>query len=240
MKQLVIRIAALGTVVVLGLIAIAQAQRGANDDGQTNNNTPPAAESSRNPMRSPLRTADGFSSSSDSGNPLRTRATDNSRYDEPAVRRMVLGTDRTTVVHAAASSPVESAPPLSPFASRSGDSGPTGIGMARPLNTAPATASSAMGRFPDAAAMGLAAPVSDTRAATAGDRTDRYSAPPTSAYSVADRYSAATTPARTGNPMRENTIVRESEPRRFRSDPFAPPVGLPSSRDIADNRTATR
>jgi uncharacterized repeat protein (TIGR01451 family) len=237
MKQLVIRIAALGTVVVLGLIAIAQAQRGVSDDSQTNNNTPSAAESSRNPMRSPLRTANGFSASSDSGNPLRARAIDNSRYDEPAVGRMVLDTDRTTVVHAAATSPVESAPPLSPFASRVSDSGPTGIGMARPLNTAPATASSAMGRFPDAAAMGLAAPASDTRAATAGDRAGRYSAPPTSAYSVADRYSATTTPARAGNPMRENTIVREGEPRRFRSDPFAPPVGIPSS---THNRTATR
>jgi len=46
MKRLIIRIAALGTVVALGLIAIAQAQRGSKDS------TPPPAQSQTNPLRS--------------------------------------------------------------------------------------------------------------------------------------------------------------------------------------------
>ena len=243
MKRLVIRIAALGTVVVLGLIAIAQAQRGMRGDDSTD--TSAATESSGNPLRNstaaPARTSEVSLAPSESVNPLRSQPAETDRYGSPEPRRLVLDDNRATVVRASDAPPVESTPMRSPFATQVGGQEPIGTETARPLNPPPRSAG-----FPDAStaglpAMGSAVSTSDSGRYAEPPRTlDRFPEDAQSRPISAGRYSA-TEPSRENlvreNPIRENVITRDSDPGRLGADSLTPPAGvLPLRESNIDSR----
>ena len=271
MKRLIVRIAALCAVVVLGLFAIAQAQRGVGDkspaDGADFYDTSADTESSGNPMRrsngSATQPAGHSEVSTNSGNPLRTTSGEIASRQEPGVNRWPPDNSGTNVVYASATSPVEAAPRVSPSGSSGGGAGPVGIPMARPAAGSEMGSPLRGGAFPDASAVGLGAPLSNTSPmgadpsamapptatagrypALAGTSSDMATsaAPPTAtraaepfpAPSSATRYPAPPVTL----PLQNSNSSGEDEPNRFRPDPFALPTSTPSAYTATDSSPA--
>jgi len=226
MKRLVLRIAALGTVVVLGLIAIAQAQRGSGG-------SPPAADELA-PADTEFPAADGSGLSplrSENGNRLRTTIPDgpgeNPLRTEDRLAIPTAGNPAANVVTAerekgpTAVSPLaaelhERAPSADPFGFHAGRGGTTtGPGASRVVRTASQSP--------------LASPVEAMPQRVASQSAyDSQSFPP-----LAPAESPNGSPAPLGSPEPatvdgypelRSSAMQDSEPGRFTADPDATPA----------------
>ena len=205
MKILLLRIGALGTVVILGWIAIANAQRG-NDgltaDDSTAGGSLTVAEGSNRPVMTPP-TADANPLRPAASTPIQATRASASQVAVPATRR----------------------PAADPFGltSRRNENTTAGPSSVRPANSSSNSAMNATGssRYPEQAVI----------AASAEQPANGPALMPTEPIRAADnRYAAR--PERTATPRNNerypaSPTADNQEPAQFKADPFAVPTNQP-------------
>ena len=213
MKRLLLRIAALGVIVVLGLIAIAQAQRG-TDKASAAAESPAPADATPKPVLAPTNAGTA------AGNPLRIPSPRPATAAEGPPATVMAG-DEPTGTPTSVGKPI-SGPAFDPFAAR----------------TVPGTASSgtppAADVPPDAAVAGDMPRETAVASDASGDATPPPTLSPRAATS-GNRYSN-TTPPRADAPPSGRAVsppaADAAEPAPLRADPLATParVAPPSGR----------
>jgi uncharacterized repeat protein (TIGR01451 family) len=224
MKRLVLRIAALGTVVVLGLIAIAQAQRGSEDMPPAANQLAPAGNefsAQSPPVVPPAGSENRLRAAVSSGpgeNPLRSegplpKQAENSPPEGKLVANHRGRAEAVSPVSAELPKRLPSADRFGSYADRSSTvTGPEPVRMVQPAGAAVAT---------------LPPEEPPSRFAVQGSPPARqFAVPPVRPLGEAS--AMATTPEvplREGNAEIPTGPLGLAEPARFQADPYATPAG---------------